>query len=164
MEIKYKSNLAAGIVSIILGVICIILVPLQIAEDYSATYGITSRTIPCAIGVLWIVCGVVLLIQSLILKKDTVKTLIVGKRIKSISIYGHLCLFIQFCSKRSFLISTILLGVATLAMTGTKKKLYYVIVIAMVVVLYLLFFLQKYCIFNCHSNRRSLWDRLYQRH
>ena len=41
MEIKYKSNLAAGIVSIILGVICIILVPLQIAEDYSATYGIT---------------------------------------------------------------------------------------------------------------------------
>ena len=102
MEIKYKSNLAAGIVSIILGVICIILVPLQIAEDYSATYGITSRTIPCAIGVLWIVCGVVLF-------------------------------------KRSFLISTILLGVATLAMTGTKKKLYYVIVIAMVVVLYLLF-------------------------
>ena len=85
MEIKYKSNLAAGIVSIILGVICIILVPLQIAEDYSATYGITSRTIPCAIGVLWIVCGVVLLIQSLILKKDTVKTLIVGKELKALA-------------------------------------------------------------------------------
>lgn len=46
MEIKYKSNLVAGIVSIILGIVCIILVPLQIAEDYSATYGITSRTIP----------------------------------------------------------------------------------------------------------------------
>ena len=59
MEIKYKSNLAAGIVSIILGVICIILVPLQIAEDYSATYGITSRTIPCAIGVLGMVWGLV---------------------------------------------------------------------------------------------------------
>ena len=127
MEIKYKSNLAAGIVSIILGVICIILVPLQIAEDYSATYGITSRTIPCAIGVLWIVCGVVLLIQSLILKKDTVKTLIVGKELKALAYMVML------------LISTILLGVATLAMTGTKKKLYYVIVIAMVVVLYLLF-------------------------
>ena len=48
MEIKYKSNLVAGIVSIILGIVCIILVPLQIAEDYSATYGITSRTIPGA--------------------------------------------------------------------------------------------------------------------
>ena len=136
MEIKYKSNLAAGIVSIILGVICIILVPLQIAEDYSATYGITSRTIPCAIGVLWIVCGVVLLIQSLILKKDTVKTLIVGKELLA---YMAMLLIYSILFKRSFLISTILLGVATLAMTGTKKKLYYVIVIAMVVVLYLLF-------------------------
>ena len=133
MEIKYKSNLAAGIVSIILGVICIILVPLQIAEDYSATYGITSRTIPCAIGVLWI-----LLIQSLILKKDTVKTLIVGKELKALA-YMAMLLIYSILFKRSFLISTILLGVATLAMTGTKKKLYYVIVIAMVVVLYLLF-------------------------
>ena len=138
MEIKYKSNLAAGIVSIILGVICIILVPLQIAEDYSATYGITSRTIPCAIGVLWIVCGVVLLIQSLILKKDTVKTLIVGKELKALA-YMAMLLIYSILFKRSFLISTILLGVATLARTGTEKKLYYVIVIAMVVVLYLLF-------------------------
>ena len=120
MEIKYKSNLAAGIVSIILGVICIILVPLQIAEDYSATYGITSRTIPCAIGVLWIVCGVVLLIQSLILKKDTVKTLIVGKELKALA-YMAMLLIYSILFKRSFLISTILLGVATLAMTGTKN-------------------------------------------
>ena len=107
MEIKYKSNLAAGIVSIIL-------------------------------GVLWIVCGVVLLIQSLILKKDTVKTLIVGKELKALA-YMAMLLIYSILFKRSFLISTILLGVATLAMTGTKKKLYYVIVIAMVVVLYLLF-------------------------
>ena len=149
MEIKYKSNLAAGIVSIILGVICIILVPLQIAEDYSATYGITSRTIPCAIGVLWIVCGVVLLIQSLILKKDTVKTLIVGKELKALA-YMAMLLIYSILFKRSFLISTILLGVATLAMTGTKKKLYYVIVIAMVVVLYLLF--AKVLHIQCRTN------------
>ena len=111
---------------------------LQIAEDYSATYGITSRTIPCAIGVLWIVCGVVLLIQSLILKKDTVKTLIVGKELKALA-YMAMLLIYSILFKRSFLISTILLGVATLAMTGTKTKLDDVIVIAMVVVLYLLF-------------------------
>ena len=84
------------------------------------------------------VCGVVLLIQSLILKKDTVKTLIVGKELKALA-YMAMLLIYSILFKRSFLISTILLGVATLAMTGTKKKLYYVIVIAMVVVLYLLF-------------------------
>ena len=138
MEIKYKSNLVAGIVSIVLGIICIVLVPLQIAEDYSATYGITSRTIPCAIGILWIVCGVILLVQSIVLKKDTEKTLVVGKELKALA-YMVILLVYGILFKRSFLISTILLGVATLAMTGTKKKLFYVIVIAMVVVLYLLF-------------------------
>ncbi len=138
MEIKYKSNLAAGIVSLILGVICLILVPLQIAKDYSATYGITSRTVPYAIGILWIVCGVILLVQSIVLKKDTEKTLVVGKELKALA-YMVILLVYGILFKRSFLISTILLGVATLAMTGTKKKLFYVIVIAMVVVLYLLF-------------------------
>ena len=138
MEIKYKSNLAAGIVSLILGVICLILVPLQIAKDYSATYGITSRTVPYAIGILWIVCGVILLVQSIVLKKDTEKTLVVGKELKALA-YMVILLVYGILFKRSFIISTILLGVATLAMTGTKKKLFYVIVIAMVVVLYLLF-------------------------
>lgn len=138
MEIKYKSNLVAGIVSLILGVICLILVPLQIAKDYSATYGITSRTVPYAIGILWIVCGVILLVESLILKKDTEKTLVVGKELKALA-YMVILLAYGILFKRSFLISTILLGVATLAMTRTKKKLFYVIVIAMVVVLYLLF-------------------------
>ena len=80
----------------------------------------------------------VLLIQSLILKKDTVKTLIVGKELKALAYMGMLLIY-SILFKRSFLISTILLGVATLAMTVTKKKLYYVIVIAMVAVLYLLF-------------------------
>ncbi len=138
MEIKYKSNLVAGIVSLVLGVICLILVPLQIAKDYSATYGITSRTVPYAIGILWIICGVILLVQSIVLKKDTEKTLVVGKELKALA-YMVMLLVYGILFKRSFLISTILLGVATLAMTGTKKKLFYVIVIAMVVVLYLLF-------------------------
>ena len=69
---------------------------------------------------------------------DIKKTLIVGKELKALA-YMAMLLIYSILFKRSFLISTILLGVATLAMTGTKKKLYYVIVIAMVVVLYLLF-------------------------
>ena len=72
------------------------------------------------------------------LKKDTEKTLVVGKELKALA-YMVILLAYGILFKRSFLISTILLGVATLAMTGTKKKLFYVIVIAMVVVLYLLF-------------------------
>lgn len=100
--------------------------------------GSRQGPVPYAIGILWIVCGVILLVESLILKKDTEKTLVVGKELKALA-YMVILLAYGILFKRSFLISTILLGVATLAMTGTKKKLFYVIVIAMVVVLYLLF-------------------------
>ena len=79
MKINYRSNLTAGIISIILGVICFLVIPHQIGEDYSTTYGITSKTVPYAVSVLWCVCGGALIFQSLILKKDEVKTLEVKK-------------------------------------------------------------------------------------
>ena len=49
------------------------------------------------------------------------KTLIVGKELKALA-YMAMLLIYSILFKRSFLISTILLGVATLAMTGTKEK------------------------------------------
>ncbi len=138
MKVKYRSNLVAGIVSVILGVICMIIIPGQIGEDYSATYGITSRTVPYAVAILWIVCGIVLMVQSLILKKDEVKVLDVSKEVKAL-LYMLVLLIYAVLFQKSFLVSTMFLGVTTLAFTGSKKKSFYLIVLAVVAVLYLLF-------------------------
>lgn len=138
MKIKYRSNLVAGIVSIILGVICYMMIPAQIGEDYAATYGITSRTVPYAVAVLWIVCGAALIVQSLILKKDEVKTLEMGKEAKALG-YMVVLLIYALLFEKSFLFATMFLGVATLAFTGSKKKLFYVIILITVAVLYFLF-------------------------
>lgn len=138
MKITYRSNLLAGIVSVILGIICIIVIPGQIGEDYSVTYGITSKTVPYAVAVLWILCGGVLAFQSLVLKTDTVKVLEVGKEARALA---YMAVLVLYCVlfKKSFLLSTIFLGIATLAFTGTKKKLYYGVILVTVVTLYLLF-------------------------
>lgn len=138
MKLRYRSNLVAGVVSILLGIICLSLIPQQIGEDYAVTYGITSRTVPQAVAVLWIVCGVVLMAQSLILHKDTVKTLEVTKELKAV-LYMVVLVIYMFSFEYSFLISTILLGVITLVFTGCKKPLYYIIVVATVVLIYLAF-------------------------
>ena len=138
MKVQYRSNLVSGIVSIILGIICMVIIPRQIGEDYSATYGITSRTIPYAVAILWLICGAVLIIQSLILKKDETKVLDVPKEIKAAG-YMLIILIYAILFKKSFLFSTMFLGAATLAFTGSKKKTFYLIVLAMVAVLYLLF-------------------------
>ena len=138
MKVKYRSNLVAGIVSVILGIICMVIIPGQIGEDYSATYGITSRTVPYTVAILWIICGIILMVQSLILKKDEVKVLDVSKEAKAL-LYMLVLLIYAVLFQKSFLVSTMFLGVATLAFTGSKKKSFYLIVLAVVAVLYLLF-------------------------
>lgn len=138
MKVKYRSNLVAGIVSVILGIICMVIIPRQIGEDYSATYGITSRTVPYAIAVLWIICGIVLMVQSLVFKKDEIKMIDVSKEAKAVG-YMLVILIYAVLFKKSFLLSTVFLGLATLAFTGSRKKSFYLIVFAVVVILYLLF-------------------------
>lgn len=138
MKVKYRSNLWAGIVSVILGLICFLLIPGQIGEDYAVTYGITSRTVPYAVAVLWIICGIALIVQSLILKKDELKVLKLRQEVKALGYMAVLLLY-GFLFKKSFLVSTMLLGGATLAFTGTRRKSYYGVVLAVVLILYLLF-------------------------
>ena len=45
-KIRYRSNLTAGIVSIIFGSIVLSVIPSQISLRFDNTYGITPRTIP----------------------------------------------------------------------------------------------------------------------
>lgn len=138
MKIRYRSNAAAGVVSIVLGVICLFLIPRQIGEDYAVTYGITSRTVPYAVAVLWIVCGLALVVQSLLLKKDEVKELDLKKEGKALA-YMAVLLVYAILFNKSYLLSTAFLGAVTLVFLGCRKKLFYVIVLALVAALYLLF-------------------------
>lgn len=138
MKISYKSNFCAGVASIIFGIICWFVIPRQIGTEFSVSYGITSRTVPYAVALLCIVCGIALIVQSLVFKKDEVKTVEIGKELKALA-YMVVMLVYALLFKRSFIGSTVFLGVVTLAFTGCRKKLFYVIVIAAVVVLYLLF-------------------------
>ncbi|PNV63352.1 tripartite tricarboxylate transporter TctB family protein [Clostridium sp. chh4-2] len=138
MKIKYKSNLCAGVVSIIFGIICAVIIPKQIGTEFSVSYGITSRTVPYAIALLCVVCGIALIVQSLVFKKDEEKTMELSKELKALA-YMVVMLIYALLFKHSFIGSTVFLGVVTLAFTGCRKKLFYVIVIAAVVILYLLF-------------------------
>lgn len=135
MTIKYRSNLAAGCISIVAAIVLFFLIPAQIGKDFSTTYGITSRTVPYAVSALWLVCGIVLIVQSLAFGKDTEKTLVLSKELKALA-YMALLVVYAFFFEKSFLISTLLLGFVTLGFTGCKKPLYYGVVSAVVALLY----------------------------
>lgn len=138
MKIKYRSNLMAGCLAIVAAVVLFLIIPSQVGLESSATFGITSRTLPYALSILSAACGVGLIIQSLVFKKDEVREVDLGQEGKGI-LYMLVLLAYGLGFSHSFLISTSLLGIVTLAFQKDKKPLHYVVVVAVVAVLYFTF-------------------------
>ncbi len=138
MEIKYRSNLVCGIASLIFTVVLCLLIPSQIPMSSTTSYGVTSRTIPYGIAMIMGGCGIGLIIQSLIFKKDKVKT---------INIHGELpalLMFITFLAymlvfEKEWPVSTALVGCISLFLAKSKKWQHYVIVVVLTIALYFIF-------------------------
>lgn len=139
--VKYKSNLCGGIFSIILGAVIYCLVPVYIGTESAATkmYGITSRTVPYSMAILLIICGIILMVQSLVFKKDTVRELSLNQESTAL-IYILLLIVSLVLYKHSFVLAMLLLGFSTLAILRCKKILYYILTAAMVFALFFIFY------------------------
>lgn len=138
MKLHYRSNLWAGILSLVTGGLLWVLIPSQIAKDIVQTSAVTSRTIPYMVAALFLLCGLGLVIQSLVFKNDEVKELDLGKEAIVVIYIAAILLYCVFCGK-SFVVSTILLCIVTLALCRCKKVSYYLISVGVVSVLYYLF-------------------------
>jgi hypothetical protein len=106
--------------------------------DYTITYGITSRTMPYLLAVVFACCGLILVIQSLVFKKESYKEIEVRQELKALCymavLVGYVVLF-----RLNFIFALFFLGAATLAFMKTRKKLYYLVVLILAVGLYFIF-------------------------
>lgn len=139
MKIRFKSNLWAGIVSILMGVVLMLLVPTQVSEELAKTASVvTSKTLPNMIAILFIVCGIILIIQSVILKQDSIKELDLSKELTVAGYMVTLVLYAIFF-KKGFLICTTILAVVTLIFVKCKNIWYYLCSVGAVFALYFIF-------------------------
>ncbi len=137
--LRYPSNLTAGIASIIMGGGLYYMIPIYISQDMTPSKsGMTSQTLPSFIAILFLICGVGLLLQSLVLKQEEIKELelkseaLTGLYMVALVIYG-------MTFKQGFVLTTSILAVITLAFARCKNKWYYPITVIFVVGLYLVF-------------------------
>lgn len=137
-KIEYPSNLVSGIASIIMGIALWFLIPMQVDVEMTKTYGITSRTIPYAIAVLFVVGGIVLIIQSLVFKKEKMMVLELSTELRPLIMIAAMIAYANVF-KKEWPLSTAALACLALALSRCKKWYYYVIVIAMTLGLYFLF-------------------------
>lgn len=138
MVIKYRSNLTCGIAAVLGAVVLCILIPQQVGLETTAKFGITSRTIPYGIAGVFALCGVGLIIQSLVLKKDKVKELDLKAEVPALLMFVILLAYL-LVFEMEWPLSTAAVGCATLALSKSKKWYYYAIVTVLSIAMYFIF-------------------------
>ena len=139
MTLRFKTNLCAGVAGLLFGAVVYYLVPLYIGMEYGSDQEmITSRTMPYAVAILSIVCGLALIFQSVVLKKDTVKQVQFAQEAKALFFMAALILYC-FIFQYGFILSTSYIGVASLIFSKSKSVYHYVVVVGTVLLLYWVF-------------------------
>ena len=145
MKVKYNSEIIAGSIFSIVSFVLWILIPNQIQT--METSSVNAQTFPkIAVGGMFLF-SVALLLQGIfsipkmqvIISKETIKSEEFKKEMKSV-IYAIILLtytiLITFCG---FIVSTIMLVVATLLFYKSKKWYYYAISCSVVFIVYYVF-------------------------
>ena len=138
MIIKYRSNLTCGIAAILAAAVMCAIIPQQVGLESAARFGVTSRTIPYGIAAVFAVCGIGLIIQSLVLKKDKTKELNLKAEVPALLMFAVLLAYMLVFEKE-WPLSTMAVGCAALFLSKTKKWYYYAIVAALTIAMYFIF-------------------------
>ncbi len=137
MRIRFRSNLAGGILSLGFAAALWVIIPSQISLMNNNAY-INARFVPRIIAIAIGIGGVILVLQSLF-GKDSYIEINLKKEIKALLYMGLLILYAYVLPIVGYLIATPILGILTLFMSGVKKKIYYVITLVLVGFLYCIF-------------------------
>ena len=116
MKIRYRSNLVSGIASILFSALLFFLIPSQVGVEQVVSNGINSRTNPYGIALVLAVCGVALIVQSLVFKKDSYKEIVLREEMPEVLLFASLLVYI-FIFEKEWPLSTAALGCVTLGVS-----------------------------------------------
>ena len=138
MKVKVRTNLCAGIFSLVLAAAIWLAIPYQIGEP-GDTIATNPRLFPQIFCGLIAVVGGVLIFTSLLLHKEEIKELDLKTQGIKLLYYVIVAAYIFSISVFGFLIPSIVFAIVTLLYCKCRKPLYYVAIVLFAVALYLVF-------------------------
>ncbi|WP_407267774.1 tripartite tricarboxylate transporter TctB family protein [Radiobacillus sp. PE A8.2] len=141
MEIKVPTNLVGGILIMLLSLIIWFLIPVQI--PIMATFEgklIDSRFVPRLLVATMFLISAILIISSLVFKKEKTIVYNVRSELKGILYLSILVIYILLVKYIGFLIACLLLAIVTLIYFKVKAIKYYAITLSVFVAIYLIFY------------------------
>jgi putative tricarboxylic transport membrane protein len=136
---KVRTNMAGGILFLVLSITILILIPYQIASSQTLTIGNDPRLMPQIVAIIILLCSLGLIFKSLVLKKeDFIEVHLPDEKnalYAGLLMLGYLvCIFIT-----GFFVSSIIMVIVFLLFFKEKKSIPYIILCVLSAGVWLLF-------------------------
>ncbi|MCT4597882.1 MAG: tripartite tricarboxylate transporter TctB family protein [Vallitalea sp.] len=138
MKIRFRTNLVSGIVFAGFSIVVWFLIPLQI-ESSGMSALVDAQFVPKLCTILLFIFSIILLIQSLVFKKDKSTEIDFTKEMKVILFFGILFIYLILITIIGFLISSLAFSTVSLLYLKCRKWTGYICTYAVVICLYLVF-------------------------
>ena len=139
MKFKIKTNLWSGIIMGALSLILLICMPYQVRIPAFDSGAPSPRIIPGICLVIMLIFSLVLIIQSLVFKKEKVVEFDWQKEKPAILLIALMCLYVALILFIGFVPASAVTFIIVLAYCGERKPFIYIFIIAAAIGIYFLF-------------------------
>ncbi len=139
MKFKIRTNLVTGIVMGLLSIFLLVVMPQQVRVPAYDSGAPSPRIIPGVCIVIMLVCSVILIIQSLVFKKEKIVEFDWQKEKPAILLIVLLCIYVFLIIKLGFIIASAITFIIVLFYSGERKPFIYIFTIALAIGIYFLF-------------------------
>lgn len=139
MKFKIKTNLVSGIVMGIFSLILLLTLPSQVRVPAYDSGAPSPRVIPGACIVLMLIFSVVLIVQSVVFKKEKIVEFDWEKERPVILMILMMCVYVALIIYMGYIFASIVTFIAVLLYCGERKPSVYVVTVVASVVVFFLF-------------------------
>ena len=139
MKFKIKTNLVTGIVMGLLSIFLLVVMPKQVRVPAFDSGAPSPRIIPGVCIVIMLICSVILVIQSLVFKKEKIVEFDWQNEKPAILLIALLCIYVFLIIKLGFIIASAITFIIVLFYSGERKPFIYIFTIALAIGIYFLF-------------------------
>ena len=139
MKFKIKTNLVTGILMGLLSAYLLYVMPKQVRVPAYDSGAPSPRIIPGVCLVVILLCSVILIIESLVFKKEKIVEFDWNNEKPAILLIAVLCIYVFLIIQIGFILASAITFVVVLAYCGERKPFIYIFTIALAVGIYFLF-------------------------
>lgn len=139
MKFNIKTNLVTGIIMGLFSAFMLIIMPQQVRVPAFDSGAPSPRIIPGICLVITLICSIVLIVESLVFKKEKIVVFDWEKEKPAILLIVALCIYVFLIIKIGFILASAIIFTLILFYCGERKPFIYIFTIAMAVGVFFLF-------------------------